>query len=174
MFAAATAWLPTVLHPGAPAAEPDLLLAAVVGLAALGAAVLLGLGLAVLVRRRSQPYVLIVAALAALLARSVVAGLDAVAMLPTGNHHLLEHALDVAMAGLVIAAVYHARSVEDRARRRLGRTDGGRPGEEQMDGDRPTGQRPGEERTDGGRTPPGGTGPEAGDADDRSDDGGRR
>jgi hypothetical protein len=93
-------------------AAPDPSLVVVLVLAGLGTALLLGLGLAALLRRRSRSYLLVALALATLFARSVVAGLSLAAWLPAGTHHLVEHALDVVMAGLVIAAVYYARSVE--------------------------------------------------------------
>jgi len=93
-------------------AAPDPSLAVVLVLAGLGTALLLGLGLAALVRRRSRSYLLVALALSTLFALSVVAGLSLLAWLPAGTHHLVEHGLDVLMAGLVIAAVYYARSVE--------------------------------------------------------------
>lgn len=83
----------------------------VLGVAGALSAVLLGLGLAVLARRQDGPYVLVVLALAALFARTAVAGLTFVDVFGPTSHHLLEHSLDVAMAGLVIGAVYHARRV---------------------------------------------------------------
>jgi hypothetical protein len=86
-------------------------LVAVVIAAALGAATLLGLALAALVRRGSRPYLLIAGALAALLARSAVAAISMTGGLAAAEHHLLEHGLDVVLAALVIAAVYHARTV---------------------------------------------------------------
>jgi hypothetical protein len=79
--------------------------------AGLGSAVLTGAALVVFKRRRRRPYLLVALALAALLARTVVAALSLHGSLPAQSHHLLEHSLDVVMAGLVIAAVYYARSV---------------------------------------------------------------
>lgn len=83
----------------------------VLGIAGLLSAVLLGMGLAVLSRRQDGPYLLVVLALGALFARTAVAGLTVVDVFGATSHHLFEHGLDVAMAGLVIAAVYHARRV---------------------------------------------------------------
>ena len=102
---------------------PDLSIPLVVVLtgAGLGAALLLGLAMAALLRRKSRPYLLIALALAALFARSVVAGLSMLHLLPETHHHLLEHTLDVAMAAFVIGAVYYARTVD----RRLERVDEG-------------------------------------------------
>lgn len=81
-------------------------------IAGLLAAILLGLGIAVFVRRRSRSYLLIALALLALFARSVVAGGRLLGIIAQGPHHLLEHGLDIIMAALVVAAVYYARSIE--------------------------------------------------------------
>jgi hypothetical protein len=85
----------------------------VVALAAAGvaSALLTGAALIAFLRRRSRPYLLVALALATLLARSVVAGASVGGLLAGDVHHVLEHGLDVLMAGLVIAAVWYARSV---------------------------------------------------------------
>lgn len=98
------------LHNGV-VAEPSLPLLALITLAGMGAAVLLGLGLAAFMRRQSRPYLLIVGALAALLGRSTVAGITMSGLLAPTEHHVVEHGLDVVLVGLVIAAVYYARTV---------------------------------------------------------------
>jgi hypothetical protein len=82
-----------------------------VTIAAMGAALLLGVAFAALVRRRSRPYLLLVAAFTALLGRSVVAGFSMFGMLSPTTHHLLEHGMDVLLVALVVAAVYYARTV---------------------------------------------------------------
>lgn len=87
----------------------DLALAFLLALAGLGSAGVIGLALAALVRRRSWPYLLVTLALVTLLARTGVAVASMWLLLPAGTHHLLEHALDVVMAALVIAAVLTAR-----------------------------------------------------------------
>lgn len=87
----------------------DLVLALLLALAGLGSAGVMGLALAALVRRRSWPYLLVTLALVTLLARTGVAVASMWLLLPAGTHHLLEHALDVLMAALVIAAVLTAR-----------------------------------------------------------------
>lgn len=87
----------------------SLALVVVLGLAGLGAALLLGLALAALVRRRSRPYLLLAAAVAAVLARTAVAGFTVTGHLSIDTHHLLEHGLDVVLVALVVAAVYTAR-----------------------------------------------------------------
>ncbi|MFB6096161.1 MAG: hypothetical protein ABEJ74_02080 [Haloferacaceae archaeon] len=86
-------------------------LAVVVAAGAL-TAVLAGLGLAAFARRRSRSYLLVALALLALFARTLVAVAAMAGLLDGGAHHLLEHGLDVAMAALVVGAVYYARSVE--------------------------------------------------------------
>ncbi|WP_210424958.1 DUF7471 family protein [Halorussus halobius] len=98
------------LH-AAPAAGPDLAFTAVLALAGLGSAAVLGLALAALVRRRSRSYLLVTLALATLLARTGVAALSLAGSMDAGVHHWLEHGLDAAMAALVVAAVYDARAV---------------------------------------------------------------
>lgn len=86
-----------------------LLLLAAAGLAS---ALLLGLGLAAFARRRSRAYLFVVLALAALLARTVVAVGAEAGMLSLSVHHLAEHGLDVAMAALVVGAVVYVRTVD--------------------------------------------------------------
>lgn len=98
---------------------------ALLALAGLGSAVVLGLALAALVRRRSRSYLLVTLALATLLARTGVAALSLAGSVPEASHHLLEHGLDAAMAALVVAAVYDARSVR-RSAPNSGRGDSGR------------------------------------------------
>lgn len=89
----------------------DPVLLGVVGLAAVGSAVLLGLGLAAYVRRRSKPYLLIALALAAIGVRSAVAWVTMLGMMPEAKHHLVEHGLDVVMTALVVGAVWYARTL---------------------------------------------------------------
>jgi predicted branched-subunit amino acid permease len=90
-------------------------LLAVITLAAVGTAVLLGLAIAAFVRRQSRPYLLIVAALAALLGRSAVAGFTITGVVTPFEHHFLEHGLDVILVALVIAAILHSRTVSQGA-----------------------------------------------------------
>ena len=93
----------------------ELFLAVVLGLAGLGGAGIIALALVALVRRRSWSYLLVTLALATLLARVVVGSASMLGLLSVGTHHTLEHVLDVLMAGLVIAAVYTARTARRRA-----------------------------------------------------------
>lgn len=74
-------------------------------------AVLFGLALAAYLRRGTRSYLLVVGAVAALLGRSVVAGLSLSGSLAPATHHTLEHGLDVVMVALVVGAVYYARTV---------------------------------------------------------------
>lgn len=101
-------WVP--LHAGYVGRDSLVLLGALT-LAAIGTALLLGLALAAFVRRRSQPYLLIVTAVVALFGRSMIGGLMVVGMIRPDLHHLLEHGLDVVLVALVIAAIYYARTV---------------------------------------------------------------
>jgi hypothetical protein len=86
-------------------------LLAVVGAAAVGTAILLGLALAAYARRRSRPSLLLAAAFAALLGRSAVVALSLLGWLSATHHHVFEHGLDVVLVALVVAAVYYARTV---------------------------------------------------------------
>ncbi len=88
----------------------DLALALVLSVAGLASAGLVGLALVALLRRRSWSYLLVALALLTLLARTAVAVGSMTGTIGTATHHTLEHVLDVAMAGLVIAAVVTARS----------------------------------------------------------------
>lgn len=103
-----------ILSGGGPPPEQPLVV--VLLFAGAGSLAVLGLSVAALFRRRSRSYLLIALALATLAARTAVAGLTMLQYLPADTHHLLEHGLDVLMAGLVIVAVYYARTVEQRVR----------------------------------------------------------
>lgn len=90
----------------------DVPLAAVLLLAGVGSLVVAALAVGALARRRSRSYLLVALALVTLAARTAVAAATMAGMVETSAHHLLEHGLDVAMAALVIAAVYYARRTE--------------------------------------------------------------
>ncbi len=120
----------------------DLAFVALLALAGVGSAVLVGLALAALVRRRSRSYLLVTLALGTLLARTGVAALSLTGALAEGSHHLLEHGLDAAMAALVVAAVYDARRVRQSADRDgtdspSVRSDGGTPPDERRGHENP-------------------------------------
>jgi hypothetical protein len=70
------------------------------------AAIVAGLAVAAFVRRRSRPYLLVALALSTLVARAGLGLAEYATVVGPERHHLFEHALDVVMAALVIAAVY--------------------------------------------------------------------
>ncbi|WP_277553166.1 DUF7471 family protein [Halobaculum limi] len=84
--------------------------AVVVAVGGIAGAGLLGLGLAAFLRRRSRSYLLIALALGTLTVRAGLAAGTALGVVGPAAHHFGEHLLDVVMAGLVIGAVYYARS----------------------------------------------------------------
>lgn len=103
---------PVPLHAFSEVATTRPVLLAVLVVAGLGASVIVGLALAVVLRRQSGTYLLVSLAVAALLARTVVASLSLNGTLDPGVHHVAEHGLDVVMVALVVAAVVTARRVE--------------------------------------------------------------
>lgn len=104
--------MPGVLLPCHAAATASVPLLVALSLGGVGAVAVAGLGVVAWLRRGSRSYLLVALALSTLLARSGVAALTLGGVIPWESHHTLEHGLDVAMAGLVIAAVYYARRVE--------------------------------------------------------------
>lgn len=97
-----------ILHATASNTDPVMLV--VLALAGLGSAVVVGIAVAAFLRRRSRSYLLVLLALATILVRTAVPGLQFAGFVSAAEHHLVEHALDVAMASLVIAAVVYVRS----------------------------------------------------------------
>lgn len=95
-------------------ATPDGVLLVVLGLAAVGSALVVGLAVVALSRRRSWPYLLVTLALATVLTRTFLGALTMGGTLTLGGHHTMEHALDVVMIALLLGAVYRARTVEPR------------------------------------------------------------
>lgn len=87
----------------------QVLLSLVLAVAGLCAAGIVAVALVALQQRRTVPYLLVTLALLTLLARTGVGVALMWGMFADATHHTLEHALDVLMAGLVIAAVYTAR-----------------------------------------------------------------
>lgn len=92
-------------------------------------AILAGLAIAAFVHRRSRPYLLVALALSSLVARTAVGLASYGDFVGPAVHHQLEHALDVAMAALVIAAVYLVGAAS-REQSGPARADGGQPEEE--------------------------------------------
>ncbi|WP_246308380.1 DUF7471 family protein [Halosimplex rubrum] len=101
----------TPLRPVAHAApSPDPGLLGVHLLAGVGSGLLLALAVAALGQRGSRSYLLVVLALAALLARTLVSALAMFGPLDAGMHHFAEHALDAMLATFLLGAIYYARS----------------------------------------------------------------
>lgn len=94
----------------------DAVLALVLVLGGLASAVLVYLGAGAFARRQSRSYLLLVFALGMLAAKAAVGGLTMVNVVPTISHHVLEHALDLATAVFLIAAIYHARTASQGVR----------------------------------------------------------
>ena len=90
-------------------------LAVVLALGGIGSAGIVGLALTALVQRRSWSYLLVTLALVTLSVRAVVGAFSLMGMLSIPTHHTAELVLDVLMAGLVIAAVYTARTARQSA-----------------------------------------------------------
>ena len=84
--------------------------ALVVALGGAAGAGLLGLGLAAFLRRRSRSYLLVVLALGALVARTLVSALAIFGPLDPALHHFAEHALDAMVATFLLGAIYYART----------------------------------------------------------------
>lgn len=93
-------------------AANNLAVTAVVALAGISSVVLASLGVAVFYRRQTRSHLLIALALLAFASRAGIAALSFNGMLSMVDHHVVEHALDIAMAGLVLAAIYYARQME--------------------------------------------------------------
>lgn len=92
-----------------------LALPSVLVIAGISSMAIVGLGVAALSQRRSRSYLLITLALATLLVRTLVGGLAFDGMMSMHLHHLIEHASDGVMAGLLLAAVYFARASDPRS-----------------------------------------------------------
>lgn len=88
----------------------------VLALATIGTALVLLLAVGGYLRRRSTPYLLVVIAVSALFARSLVGFGTLYGFVPMGIHHLLEHGFDFLIAVCVLAAVYLMGSPDVRNR----------------------------------------------------------
>ena len=100
------------LVPGHVQAANSLVVTAIVTLAGISSVTLASLGVAVFYRRQTRSHLLIALALLAFASRAGIAALSFNGMLSTFDHHVIEHTLDIAMAGLVLAAIYYARQIE--------------------------------------------------------------
>ncbi|WP_123535797.1 DUF7471 family protein [Halosimplex salinum] len=103
----------TPLRPVAHAApSPDPALLGIHLLAGVGSGLLLALGVVALGQRGSRSYLLVVLALGALVARTLVSGLAMFGPLGPGVHHFAEHALDAMLATFLLGAVYYGRTTD--------------------------------------------------------------
>lgn len=115
---------PHLVAPGGPATHAALLELALVGTLLL-AGVLVALSLVAFARRRTLSTLLIAAAFATVLGHALVAALMLGGVVSDPLHHLVEHVLVVVQSGLVLTAIYYARTIERRYR-----------GDERVGGDR--------------------------------------
>lgn len=90
----------------------DLHLAGLLAVSAVGSLVVFALAVGAFRRRRSLPYLLITAALGALVMRPVVGAGTLLGVVPMWHHHFLEHLLDVVIAALLLAAVFSVRALD--------------------------------------------------------------
>ncbi|MGZ0747231.1 MULTISPECIES: DUF7471 family protein [unclassified Haloparvum] len=81
-------------------------------IAGLGSAALVALASVAVLRRRSWSHSFVAIALGALLTRSLLGSMIVGGHISHGTHHLLEHLLDAFITGLLFAAIYTARTVE--------------------------------------------------------------
>lgn len=82
------------------------LLLVVLVLATLGTVALFVVGFVGYRRRRTTPYLLLTVALGVLVGRSVVGIGTVMGLVPMPAHHLIEHGSDLAVATLVLYAIY--------------------------------------------------------------------
>lgn len=102
---------PTLLHWGPPMLlENPPLLAVVVVLSGIVMGILAILGVVAFSRRRTAPYLLVALALVALSTKAVVAVLSIGGVIGPGNHEVLEHAMDLLVATLLLGAIVEART----------------------------------------------------------------
>ncbi|KAB1197562.1 MULTISPECIES: hypothetical protein [Haloferax] len=100
------------LVPGHVQAANDPVVTAIVALTGITSVALAALGVAVFYRRQTRSHLLIALALLAFASRAGVAALSFSDLLSTFDHHVFEHVLDLVMAGLVLSAIYYARTIE--------------------------------------------------------------
>jgi heme A synthase len=95
---------------------PELALAPLLVFGGIASVALAGLGIVAFSRRRSRSYLLVAIALVALALKAFLGGLWLFEVLPTVQHDLLEHGLDLAIAALLMGAVYYARTAPGESR----------------------------------------------------------
>ena len=81
------------------------MLLGIVLLAGVGTGVLFAISALAYAQRRSRRYLLVTAAVGALLCRSVIGLGTVVGVVPMSVHHIVEHSLDFLIAALVLYAV---------------------------------------------------------------------
>ncbi|GAB7020019.1 DUF7471 family protein [Halostagnicola bangensis] len=101
-----------VLESSIGSGEVDWHLALLLAISAIGALIVFALAATAFRRRRSLPYLLITAALGALVLRPIVGAGTVLGHVPMGLHHTIEHLLDVVIAGFLIAAVLSVGTLE--------------------------------------------------------------
>ncbi|MFB6268021.1 MAG: hypothetical protein ABEI31_10205 [Halodesulfurarchaeum sp.] len=99
--------------------DGTLLLFALIALSGLASLALAVIGILALGRRRSLPYLLVAAALVLLVGRAIAGGLAIAGVIDVQFHNLLEHALDLLVATLLIVAIVLARTDHDCSLRSL-------------------------------------------------------
>lgn len=77
-----------------------------------GALLLVSIAAGAFVRRRSRSYLFVLLALGMLLVRTITGTLMITGIIASNPHHLVEHALDLALVGLLLAAIVSARTTE--------------------------------------------------------------
>lgn len=102
------AWSP--LHSAGTGVEHHPALSLVLVLGGLTSVVILTLAVFALTQRQSWSYLLVTLAIGTLGLRVALGGLMLVGLIDLPTHHLMEHAVDLLMAGLLLGAVYAART----------------------------------------------------------------
>lgn len=105
------AWITLHADPPFGIGGSDAMFVPVLLLGGLASAALVALATFAFSRRRSRSYLLVTLALCALALKAVLGGLWVIQVLPTDQHHLLEHGMDSAIAVLLVGAIYYARTV---------------------------------------------------------------
>ena len=89
-----------------------LLLEVIVVLAAISSGILAIVGTITFARHRSIPYLLIALALVFLLVKAVVGMFSITGLVSVESHNLIEHALDLFIATLLLGAILEAKNPE--------------------------------------------------------------
>lgn len=94
------------------ASSSDSLLVLALGAGAVISVLVAVLSFGAFFRRRTTAYLLVAVAFSTVLGKTSAGLAYLLGWMNAGAHHTLEHALDVVMMALVLAAVYYARSSE--------------------------------------------------------------